>query len=325
VIDRWAVLRGLVAGVVAGPVLAACGAEVEARHPALAPPKDAVHLVSLEVSSPAQAIKLLNIIGDGVMVGLGASLFDKVGGVRPPGLTAMPPFIGDVLDPARTGGDLLLHVEGDTPGQAKDKADDLTGGYQVKWRIAGHRPHNTVKAGRPLVTNPFGLTEGHGNAPALSEQAAQDVLIPSGWAGSYLAVRIVRLAEDLWKADDHAKQARIIGRHPDGTWLDGARSTTQPAWATKDPDGAVTPLDSHVRMVNPRTPGHARPQLLRRSWAHHDGILFMAYQADFTTGFERAQKRLATEALTPYVLAVGGGYFAVPARPPQSGWPQIFA
>jgi Dyp-type peroxidase family len=323
VVDRRAVLRGLVAGVVVGPVLAACGGEAEVRHPVLRAPRDAVHLVAVEVSTRQQALKTLEMIGDGVMVGLGASLFDTVGGVKPAGLRAMPPFTGDVLDPARTGGDLLLHVEAKTPEQAKRKADELTEGLQVRWRIAGHRPGNTVEHGRPLVTNPFGYTEGHGNAPALSEQAAEDVLVTSGWAGTYLAVRIVRLAQDLWNADDQVKQDRIIGRRRDGTWLDGRKATAQPAFA-QDSEGVVTPLDCHVRTVDPRTPGKPRPQLMRRSWAHDDGILFMAYQADLATGFERAQRRLAGEALTPYVLAVGGGYFAVPARAPRGGWEAAF-
>jgi deferrochelatase/peroxidase EfeB len=326
-VDRRAVLRALLAGALAAPVLAACG-DAEARHPALTSPRDAVHLVSVDVSARAQVIELLEHAGDGVMIGLGASVFDKLGGARPSGLTAMPSFTGDVLDPARTQGDVLVHVEADTPERAEQRVDDLTRGHQVKWRVAGHRPENHVKHGRPLVRNPFHYTEGHGNAPAASDQAATDVLIgkDQGWAagGTFLAVRIVQLAQELWDADDQAKQDRIIGRRRDGTWLDGRSATVQPAFA-QDPQGAVTPLDSHVRMVNPRTAGHPAPRLLRRSWAHEQGILFMAYQADFEAGFARAQRRLDGEALTPYVLAVGGGYFAVPARRPPSGWGSVFA
>lgn len=338
-VDRRVVLRGLVAGVVAAPVLpvlAACG-EAEARHPALTAPRDAVHVVALDVTSRAQVLALLERLGDGVMVGLGASVFDKVGGVRPRGLTAMPAFTGDVLEPGRSQGDVLLHVEAGTAAQARRRARALVGDARVRWQLAGHRPENQVKAGRPLVRNPFGYTEGHGNAPAASGQAAGDVLIgrDQGWAagGAFLAVRVVRLARQLWDADDRAKQDRIIGRRPDGTWLDGRSSRAEPAFAA-DPDGAVTPLDAHVRMVNPRTPDQPRPRLLRRSWAYgagvtpqgqpDEGILFMAYQADFETGFARAQRRLDGEAMTPYLLAVGGGYFVVPARRPDAGWESVF-
>ena len=74
--------------------------------------------------------------------------------------------------------------------------------------------------------------------------------------------------------------------------------------------------------------------MLRRSWAYDagttpegqadSGILFMAYQADVETGFELAQRRLQGEAMAPYVLTVGGGYFIVPARRPDAGWESIF-
>jgi deferrochelatase/peroxidase EfeB len=43
-----------------------------------------------------------------------------------------------------------------------------------------------------------------------------------------------------------------------------------------------------------------------------DGMVFMAFQNDLATGFVRAQQRLHGEALSPYLLTVGGGYFVVP-------------
>jgi deferrochelatase/peroxidase EfeB len=282
------------------------------------------------------------------MVGFGATLFERVGvpNARPSALTAMPPFVGDVLDPARTHGDLLLHVEGDDPDQALKRARAVlkgVDGLAVRWQLTGRRDDNHVQNGRPIVRNPFGYTEGHGNAPVASGRAAAEVLIPRipgepEWTAgaSLLAVRMVRLARQLWEVDGQANgqrsQDRIIGRHRDGSWLDGRPSTADPAFAD-DPDGAVTPLDAHVRKVNPRTPGQAEPRMMRRSWAYtagrtregqpDEGILFMAYQADYRAGFQLAQHRLGTEALTPYVLAVGGGYFAVPARRPAGGWASV--
>jgi deferrochelatase/peroxidase EfeB len=368
VLDRRSLLTAILTGALASPVIVGCsddgtggtgglngtsGQDAVARHPALAPPQDAVTVLGLDVTTTgppgrAAALALLRRIDDrghpGTMVGFGASLFDRAGvpTARPAALTAMPPFVGDVLDPARTGGDLLLHVEADDVDQARDRAKQLTQGLTgltVRWQLAGGRDDNRVQNGRPLVRNPFGYTEGHGNAPAASALAAAEVLIPRtpgepGWTAgaSLLAVRVVRLARELWNTDDQAQQDRIMGRHRDGSWLDGRPATAEPAFAD-DPDGAVTPLDSHVRAVNPRTPGKAAPRLMRRGWAYSagltaqgqpdEGILFMAYQADFEAGFARAQRRLQTEALTPYVLATGGGYFAVPARRPAGGWAAV--
>jgi len=143
------------------------------------------------------------------------------------------------------------------------------------------------------------------------------------WAvgGSYLELRVIRMAHELWNADDVDKQERIIGRRTDGRWLDGSAPFDEP-WFAADPEGAVTPLDSHVRKVNPRTPGQPAPRLLRRSWSYaggtaaggnpDEGMVFMAFQNDLAAGFLRAPERLRGEALGPYLLPMGGGYFVVP-------------
>lgn len=349
--SRRSVLKALVAGLVVPPVLVACEASPgAASHPALMAPAGSVLLTGLDLASTGAVGRsaTLELLGraeesDKVMVGFGASLFERAGApsARPEALTAMPPFTGDVLDGARTGGDLLLHVEDDDASRARSRTAKLlrdNPGLRIRWQLAGHRPRNEIRHGRPLMRNPFGYTEGHGNAP--NSDAGERILVPSApgqpaWmaGASLLAVRVVRLAQDAWNIDDSAHQDRIIGRRRDGRWLDGRPATAAPAF-DDDPDGAVTPVDAHVRMVNPRTPGTPPPMLLRRSWAYSagntpegqpdNGILFMAYQADFRTGFERAQRRLqstsAVDALTPYLLAVGGGYFAVPGRRPPQGW-----
>jgi deferrochelatase/peroxidase EfeB len=101
----------------------------------------------------------------------------------------------------------------------------------------------------------------------------------------------------------------------------GGRAHEEPDFAA-DPDGKVTPLDSHVRRADPRTAGAAAPRLVRRSWSYQagaaeggrpdEGLLFMAYQGDLETGFLSVQRRLAGQALDRYLLTVGGGYFWVP-------------
>jgi deferrochelatase/peroxidase EfeB len=171
------------------------------------------------------------------------------------------------------------------------------GTCRSRWpgRRAGRRADNRLAEGRSLTRNAFGFTEGFGNPDGRQTSAADAVaLIPSGrgepeWAvgGSYLALRVIRLAMALWNADSVAEQERIIGRRRDGSWLDG----------------------------------HA-PRLVRRSWSYQagaaeggrpdEGLLFMAYQGDLETGFLSVQRRLAGQALDRYLLTVGGGYFWVP-------------
>jgi deferrochelatase/peroxidase EfeB len=265
--------------------------------------------------------------GTEVVVGLGASLFDRAGITeqRPRQLTAMPSFPGDVLDPARTHGDLLIHVGAAGSSAAKRLLDDVASALSARWQVAGFRSGTGTSGGRPTATNLFGFTEGHGNPD--HAHLAPATLIAAGepeWAagGTYAVVRTIRFATALWNLDPVPDQERIMGRHRDGRWLDGRAATAEPAFAG-DPDGKTTPLDSHVRLANPRD-GNPRPQLLRRGFSYRagteEGLLFMAYQRDLELGFAGVQKRLATEKLARYVLPVGGGYFFVPPPARDDSW-----
>jgi deferrochelatase/peroxidase EfeB len=268
-----------------------------------------------------------------VVLGIGAAaLAGAAPGRHPRGLRPMTPFPGDLLEPRRTDAALVLQVEGDTPEQAEEGLRGMLDGVsavEVTWAVSGHRPENGMHDGRALTRNPFGFTEGFANPHDRERKRLDDVaLVPAGageppWAvgGSYLALRVIRLARELWDADPVDHQERLVGRRRDGTWLDGSPAAAEPAFA-RDPDGQVTPLDSHVRRANPRTPGVASPRLLRRSWAYQeeqpgtaaeDGLLFMCYQADLETGFLPVQRRLVGQAMDRYLLTVGGGYFLVPA------------
>lgn len=62
-------------------------------------------------------------------------------------------------------------------------------------------------------------------------------------------------------------------------------------------------------------------ELTRRGWTYRasgeEGVLFLAYTNDLTA-FETVQRRVVGDALAPYTLTVGGGYYFVP--PPHPGW-----
>ncbi|MFI8105543.1 Dyp-type peroxidase [Streptomyces sp. NPDC086023] len=243
---------------------------------------------------------------------------------RPRQLRAMPAFAGDVLDPRRTGGDVLVQVGGKSAAEVRSAVDRVlrsTTGWEVRWRIEGFREQAREEAGRGMARNPFHFDDGFGN-PDGERGIAERALVRSGdgepeWAvgGSYQVVRIVQLATALWDKDSVEEQERIIGRRRDGRWLDGTPAGERPEFAA-DPRGRVTPLDSHVRLAAPdrRNP----PPLVRRSYGYDHGadgrgMLFSCFQRDLAAGFEAVQARLAgAEAMAKYTLTVGGGYFFVP-------------
>ncbi|MFJ2407189.1 Dyp-type peroxidase [Streptomyces xanthochromogenes] len=176
---------------------------------------------------------------------------------------------------------------------------------------------NRIDNHRSITQNPFHFTEGFGNPNSDSDITDRAIVRPSPgqppWAtgGSYQVVRIVRLATELWDRDSITEQEQVIGRRRDGRWLDGAPAEEDPDFVP-DPQGRVTPLDSHVRLV---TPDRASPPpIVRRSYSYNRGsedagLIFSCFQRDLKAGFEAAQRRLEGEAMAKYILTKGGGYF----------------
>ncbi|MFE9557814.1 Dyp-type peroxidase [Streptomyces sp. NPDC006703] len=261
-------------------------------------------------------------------LGLGSTVF-PTGSQQPRGLREMPAFAGDVLDFAQSHGDCLVQVTGpdaDAVRAASEHVLKQAAGWRLRWQIDGFRAENRVENGKGLALNPFHFTEGFGN-PGTERELADRALVRSGqgepdWAvgGSYQVVRIVRFATELWDKDSVPEQERVIGRRRDGRWLDGTPTKEEPNFAA-DPQGKLTPLDSHVRLAAPdqRNP----PPLVRRSYSYDrgngdKGLVFSCFQRDLAQGFEAVQKRLEGEAMAKYVLTTGGGYFFVP--PAGDAW-----
>ncbi|SNS87719.1 deferrochelatase/peroxidase EfeB [Streptosporangium subroseum] len=270
-----------------------------------------------------------------ITVALGATLFDGrygLGPRRPVQLITMRPFRHDDLDPALSQGDMLIQLCADHRDTTVHALLDIlahTGGaMKPRWRIDCQRnPPRPVGTPRDW----FGFKDGTSN-PDTTDPTQMDQLVwaqprtaEPAWAagGTYQVLRIVHFNIEKWQKLPLAQQERIFGRRKDSgapmyALSEDASDLLDPIY-TNDPQGLITPLNSHIRLANPQTPQTAATStILRRSYDYDRtldvrggldlGHAFCCFQRELNT-YITMQNRLEGEALVPYISPRGGGYF----------------
>ncbi|MFW3171499.1 iron uptake transporter deferrochelatase/peroxidase subunit [Geodermatophilus sp. CPCC 206100] len=270
-------------------------------------------------------------------VGFGPTLFTTADGRdrfgladrRPAALTDLPPFPGDQIDPALSGGDLCVQACANDPQVAVHAVRNLTrlgaGVVRARWAQLGFGRTSSTSTAQATPRNLFGFKDGTANLMAEAEFALDRFVWvddDADWltGGSYLVARRIRMLLETWDEEPLGEQERTIGRHKgSGAPLGGEQEFDPVDFAARVDGAPAIPETSHVALAHPNTSGTA---ILRRGYSFVDGtdaegrldagLFFICFQRDPATGFVQVQRSLAADAMNEYTRHTSSAVFACP-------------
>ncbi|MCX5065835.1 Dyp-type peroxidase [Micromonospora lupini] len=274
-----------------------------------------------------------------VTFGFGPGLY-RAAGVddrRPASVADLPSFRVDRLQPAWTGGDLLVQICADdaiTVAHAqrvlmKDSRPFAT----VRWVQQGFRRSPGVEPGGHTQRNLFGQLDGTAN-PRPGAPLDTALWVPDGPAwlrdSTTVVVRRISMNMETWDLLGRTDRELAIGRRLDtGAPLTGTAEHDAPDFAATGPDGlTVIPDFSHLTRAHVTDD---RLRILRRPYnydgaptaqGHADsGLIFTSYQADIARQYLPIQRRLADQdLLNEWTTPIGSAVFAIPPGCRPGGW-----
>ncbi|KNC93506.1 iron uptake transporter deferrochelatase/peroxidase subunit [Trabulsiella odontotermitis] len=272
-----------------------------------------------------------------ITVSVGDSLFDErfgLAGKAPKKLQKMTRFPNDSLDASLCHGDLLLQICANTQDTVIHALRDIIKHspdlLSVRWKREGFiSDHAARSKGKETPVNLLGFKDGTANPDSTDTPLMNNIVWVTddqgepAWAvgGTYQAVRIIQFHVEFWDRTPLKEQQTIFGRDKQSGAPLGMQHEHDVPDYSKDPNGEVIALDSHIRLANPRTPETESSLMMRRGYSYSlgatnsgqldMGLLFVCYQHDLEKGFLTVQKRLNGEALEEYIKPIGGGFFFV--------------
>ena len=250
--------------------------------------------------------------------------------LAPAWLRPLPAFGIDRLQPAYSGGDLLLQVCADDPLTVaharrmllKDSRSFAT----LRWAQTGFlHSARSAEAGE-TPRNLFGQLDGTANPRAGTFGRVVwggEGIDPWIKDGTSVVVRRIAMNLDAWDELDRRGREETVGRRlSDGAPLTGRAEHDEPDFAARNSLGFPVIADSaHMRRARP---DDARQRIFRRPYNYDDapaagaelsnsGQIFVSYQADVDAQFVPIQRRLdELDILNEWTTPVGSAVFAVP-------------
>jgi deferrochelatase/peroxidase EfeB len=271
-----------------------------------------------------------------VTIGFGPSFFDKLGIAdrRPAALADLPPFTGDQLDPARSGGDLCIQACANDPQVAVHAVRNLVrmgfGTTAVRWAQIGYGRTSSTSEAQPTARNLFGFKDGTKNLKAEEpKELADHVWVQEGdgpdWmtGGTYLVARRIRMHIETWDRTSLTEQEAIVGRTKGtGAPFGGTHEFDPANLRAIDANGApVIPLNSHIRLAAAESLNGVK--MLRRGFNFVDGadglghldagLFFICFVRNPGAQFVPVQRALANnDRMMEYLEHTSSAVFACP-------------
>lgn len=257
---------------------------------------------------------------------------------RPPSVADLPPFGIDRLQPAWSGGDLLLQICADDPVTVAHAQrmliKDARPFAAVRWVQQGFRRGAGVQDGAQTQRNLFGQLDGTASPRPGTAAFETAVWTPDGppWLrdGTTVVLRRIRMELEKWDLLGRADKEFTVGRRLDtGAPLTGHAEHDRPDFtATTEAGLTIIPDFSHLSRAHVT---EDRQRILRRPYNYDgppaadgdadSGLIFASYQADVNRQFLPIQRRLAErDLLNEWTIPIGSAVFAIPPGCPPGGW-----
>jgi deferrochelatase/peroxidase EfeB len=294
-----------------------------------APPTDTGEALGM----PPSQLTLTIGFGPSFFVTDGVDRF-RIADKKPAELVDLPKFPNESIDPARSGGDIVVQACANDPQVAVHAIRNLArigfGTVAVRYSQLGFGRTSSTTRDQTTPRNLFGFKDGTANLRSdETDKLNNFVWVADGdgpdWltGGTYLVARRIRMRIEQWDRTTLLEQERVIGRQKGSGAPMGLSDEFQELdFDLKDKkDKPLIDKAAHVRLASASNLGGI--EILRRAlnftdgsdgFGHLDaGLFFIAFVRNPVAQFVPMQNALSrSDAMNEYITPTSSAVFACP-------------